>query len=259
MKISVCGKGGSGKSTIVALLTGAAQEKGYSVLVVDSDESNSGLFRTLGLEAPPVPLMELLGGKASVKKKMGALGLFDKSEITPKDIEYPHMQRRDGRMLVSIGKILQSLEGCACPMGVLSREFLKKLRLGEKEIALVDMEAGVEHFGRGIDEGMDKILLVVEPSFESIMIAEKIKALAGGMQKEAVAVLNKAPSEKVARRLEGELNSRGIQVIGTIPNDPDVFDASLEGRVLEKGEALLAAGTLLDNLLAEAGRVPGRE
>jgi CO dehydrogenase maturation factor len=259
MKISVCGKGGSGKSTVVALLTSAAQEKGYSVLVVDSDESNSGLFRTLGLEAPPVPLMELLGGKASVKKKMGAAGLFDRSEITVKDIQYPHMERRDGRMLVSIGKILQSLEGCACPMGVLSREFLKKLRLGEKEIALVDMEAGVEHFGRGIDEGIDEVLLVVEPSFESIIIAEKIKGLAAGMKKEAVAVLNKAPSEKVAQRLEGELKNRGIKVIGTIPNDPDVFDASLEGRYLERGEALHAAGDIFDKLLAETGRVLGRE
>jgi CO dehydrogenase maturation factor len=46
---------------------------------------------------------------------------------------------------VSIGKILQSLEGCACPMGVLSREFLKKLYLNENTVAVVDMEAGVEH------------------------------------------------------------------------------------------------------------------
>jgi CO dehydrogenase maturation factor len=156
---------------------------------------------------------------------------------------------------VSIGKILQSLEGCACPMGVLSREFLKKLRLGENEIALVDMEAGIEHFGRGVDEGMDAVLLVVEPSYESIIIAEKIKALAAGMKKEAFAILNKAPSEKVVRQLEGELKNRGIKVIGSIPNDPDVFDASLEGRLLEKGEALHAAGTLFDNLLAETGRV----
>jgi CO dehydrogenase maturation factor len=251
MKISVCGKGGSGKSTVVALLTHAAQKKGYSVLVVDSDESNSGLFRTLGFESPPVPLMELLGGKASVKKKMGGLGLFDRSEITAKDIPHPHIQQRDGRMLVSIGKILHSLEGCACPMGVLSREFLKKLRLSEKEIALVDMEAGVEHFGRGIDEGIDEVLLVVEPSYESIVIAEKIKYLAAGLKKGSVAVLNKAPSEKVAQRLESELKNRGIQVIGSIPNDADIFDAALEGRSLERGEALRAAESIFDRLMAE--------
>lgn len=250
MKISVCGKGGSGKSTVVALLTHAAQERGYAVLVVDSDESNSGLFRTLGLEAPPVPLMELLGGKASIKKNMRAPSLFEQSEIIIRDIPQPHIQRRDGLALVSIGKILQSLEGCACPMGVLSRELLKKLRLDEKEIAFVDMEAGVEHFGRGIDEGMDKVLLVVEPSFESLLVAQKIKDLAAGMKKGSVAVLNKTPSETVVQRLEGELGKMGIQVIGAIPKDADVFDASLEGRILEKGAALHAAEAIFDRLMA---------
>ena len=57
MKISVCGKGGSGKSTIVALLANAAQERELHILVIDSDESNSGLFRMLGFKSPPVPLM----------------------------------------------------------------------------------------------------------------------------------------------------------------------------------------------------------
>jgi len=63
MKISICGKGGSGKSTLVTLLAKRAQAKNLSVLVVDSDESNSGLFRMLGFEKPPTPLMELVGGK----------------------------------------------------------------------------------------------------------------------------------------------------------------------------------------------------
>ena len=57
-------------------------------------------------------------------------------------------------------------------MGVLTREFLKKLRLGEKEMAIVDMEAGVEHFGRGIDEAIDRVLVVVEPGFASLAVAE---------------------------------------------------------------------------------------
>ncbi len=63
IKISVCGKGGSGKSTLVSLLAQAAQDQGYSALVVDSDESNSGLFRMLGFDQPPIPLMALVGGK----------------------------------------------------------------------------------------------------------------------------------------------------------------------------------------------------
>jgi CO dehydrogenase maturation factor len=134
-------------------------------------------------------------------------------------------------------------------MGVLSREFLKKLRLGEKEIAIIDMEAGVEHFGRGIDEGIDRVLLVVEPSFESLTVAEKIKGLASGLDKAVLAVLNKIDSEKIAHKLEGELRTRDIEVIGIIPNDPLVFEACLEGRTLGGGEAFNAAGKVLDDLL----------
>jgi len=257
MKVSVCGKGGSGKSTVVTLLAGAAKERGFSVLVVDSDESNSGLFRMLGFSSPPEPLMELVGGKTALRKKMQESGVLEKSEISIGDIPPRNIRGRDGLNLVSIGKILQSLEGCACPMGVLNREFLKKLRLVGNEIAMVDMEAGVEHFGRGIDEAMDKVLLVVEPSLESVMVAERIKNLAGGMKKEVAVVLNKMPSKKVAQKVTDELKSKDLVITGVIPNDPLVFDACLEGRVLDRGDAFLAAGRVLDGLLADhppAGR-----
>ena len=72
MKISVCGKGGSGKSALTSLLANQAVSRGLGVIVVDSDESNSGLFKMLGFEKPPVPLMELVGGKKKLKKKMSA-------------------------------------------------------------------------------------------------------------------------------------------------------------------------------------------
>lgn len=251
MKISVCGKGGSGKSVLTSLLANQAISHGLGVLVIDSDESNSGLFKTLGFGNPPVPLMELIGGKKKLKEKMRNPNVLAESHLSVKDIPSQHLIRRNGLMLVSIGKILQALEGCACPMGVLSREFLKKLRLGEKEIAIVDMEAGVEHFGRGIDEGIDRVVLVVEPSFESIAVAEKIKGLASGLDKAVSAVLNKIDSEKIAHKLEGELRIKNIEVIGTIPNDPLVFEACLEGRALGGGEAFHAAGKVLDNLIAE--------
>jgi CO dehydrogenase maturation factor len=249
MKICVCGKGGSGKSTVVTLLAKAAQERGFSALVVDSDESNSALFRMLGFKSPPVPLMELVGGKAALKKKMQGPSVFERPEITLEEIPSRYARSGDGLVLVSIGKILQSLEGCACPMGVLSREFLKKLRLNESWIAFVDMEAGVEHFGRGIDDAIDKVILVVEPSFESVAVAEKIRDLSAGMNKAVTAVLNKMPSENVARRLEAELKNRGIELIGIIPNDPSVFEACLEGRVLDQGKAFHAVEKVLDAFL----------
>jgi CO dehydrogenase maturation factor len=203
----------------------------------------------LGFENPPLPLMELVGGKRKLREKMYR-SILSEDEIYISDIPSQNIQRGNGLMLVSIGKILQSLEGCACPMGALSREFLKKLRLAENEIALIDMEAGVEHFGRGIDESIDDVLLSVEPSFESITIAERIKSLAAGIDKNVQAILNKVDSENMAFRLESEVKSRGIEVIGFIPNDVAVFEACLEGRAVSQGKALQAAGKILDLLLS---------
>ncbi len=68
MKVLVCGKGGSGKSTITALLAKAMARKGYNVLVVDSDESNFGLHRQLGVEMPE-DFTNYLGGKKSPWRK----------------------------------------------------------------------------------------------------------------------------------------------------------------------------------------------
>ena len=257
MKISVCGKGGSGKSTIVTLLAGEALTRGYQVLVVDSDESNSGLFRMLGFDQPPTPLMELVGGKKSLQRKMGQPSVLAEASILIEHIPPPHLLRRDGLMLVSIGKILQSLEGCACPMGVLSREFLKKLALKADELVIVDMEAGVEHFGRGVETSIDSVLIVVEPPFESLEVAKKIHSLAAGIGIENTwAVLNKMPSEEIARKLEEELKKRGINVIGCIHLDPEVFKSSLEGGVVSKGRAAEEIKDVLDSMLSRASRQP---
>ncbi len=250
MKISVCGKGGSGKSTLIGLMAKEAEAIGLKVLVVDSDESNSGLYRTLGFEKPPTPLMELVGGKKKLKKKMGHANILNEMSIGIKDIPADYIMGQNGLRLVSIGKILQSLEGCACPMGVLNREFLKKLQLRENEIALIDMEAGVEHFGRGVDTSIDAILIAVEPSYESVAIARRIKEISSGMGKPFWAVLNKIKSNEVAVKLKTDLKKNHIDVIGSIPDDPLVFEASFEGRPFEAGAATIAAKEVLRFLLS---------
>ena len=251
MKISVCGKGGSGKSTIVSLLAYAARARGLKTLVVDSDESNSGLFRMLGFTESPLPLMELVGGKESIKEKMSQPAILSTGEITLKQISSPYIKKRNGLCLISIGKIHQALEGCACPMGVLSREFLKKLRLENNEIAIVDMEAGIEHFGRGIDASIDIVLMVVEPSFESIALAEKIKNLASSIHKNLWAIANKIDSENLGRKLKAELLKRGMDTIGMVPNDSRVFEACLEGHALDQGEAYGSVADILNFILSK--------
>jgi CO dehydrogenase maturation factor len=175
------------------------------------------------------------------------------AEIWLRDIPSEHMLEKDGIRLVAIGKILQALEGCACPMGVLSREFLKKLRLKDKEIAIVDMEAGVEHFGRGVETSIDNVLIVVEPSLESMTLAERINSLATGSGvSNTGAVLNKVSSAGMASKLRQEMSKKSIGVIGTIYNHAEIFEACFEGRPLGDGKAGEEIGKVLDSLLSEA-------
>jgi CO dehydrogenase maturation factor len=254
MKISVCGKGGSGKSTMVALLANVAQKKGYSVLVVDVDESNSGLFRMFGFDKPPTPLMELVGGKNSLKAKMGNENILSESRITMDDIPEQCMLQKDGIRFVTIGKILQSLEGCACPMGVLSREFLKKLTLQDNELVIVDMEAGVEHFGRGVDTSIDSVLIVIEPPLESINVGQKIHELATGMGiKNVWAIINKSASTDVCIRVKKELRERNINIAGVIYFDSGIYNSSMEGTIPERGAAVIEAERIMDTILSELG------
>jgi CO dehydrogenase maturation factor len=255
MKISVCAKGGSGKSTIVTLLANEARNRGNRVLVVDSDESNSGLYRMLGFEQPPIPLMELVGGKVSLKKKMSSPDIFSGEKILIEDIPPLYLLENDNLMLVSIGKIMQSLEGCACPMGVLNREFLKKVSVKDGEMVIVDMEAGVEHFGRGVETSVDNVLIVVEPPFESLEIAGKIYEMSYGSGiKNTWAVLNKIPSEEIAGRLKADLAKRSIKVIGSVPLDQEIFMASIEGRVPKQGAAMTEIKGVMDFILAQTGQ-----
>jgi CO dehydrogenase maturation factor len=254
-KIAVGGKGGSGKSSMVALLASGMRERGYRVLVVDSDESNPGLYRLLGLEGRPAPLLELVGGKKQVFEAFSEgsespRSLLTREEFRVADIPREYVVERDSVALVCIGKILQSLEGCACPMGVLSREFLGRLSLGKDEVALIDMEAGIEHFGRGVEKSIDSMLIVTEPSLDSLELAEKINALAAEVEMENVwTILNNVASEELDRRLREELERRGVAVIGSIGYEPEIFEAGLEGRPIRRNELKTDIDRIVDKLL----------
>ncbi len=255
-KIAVCGKGGSGKSTVVALLASHLQGRGKRVLVVDSDESNPGLYRLLGFDQRPRPLLELAGGKKQVFSTFSGNestdNLLTRESFRVADLPSEYVVERDGVGLVCIGKILQSLEGCACPMGVLSREFLQRLSLQENEMVVVDMEAGIEHFGRGVERSIDGVLIVTEPSYDSLQLADKINTLAAEAGVNRVwAVLNKMSDEKMAGILQRKLEDSGLAVIGAVGYDPEILQAGLQGRPIDRDQLQTDIGSILDPLLQE--------
>ena len=114
---------------------------------------------------------------------------------------------------------------------MLSKKFLASIETKENEVIIVDTEAGVEHFGRGIVGECDRILGVIDPTAESFNLARKMIDMAADAKKPLYFVLNKVePSiEPVMRRhLDGQT------VIGLIPKDDVIFMESLEGKKLTK-------------------------
>jgi CO dehydrogenase maturation factor len=235
VKILLCGKGGSGKSTVAALLAKKFQLDGYRVLVVDVDESNYGLSSQLGL-ADPKELIDQIGGKNEVKSKMGVVRsdghkapVFSET-WTIDSIPSECLSKKDKLYLLQIGKVKHYGEGCACPMGVLSKDFIANLSLGPKDIAVIDTEAGVEHLGRSVATGVDIILGIIDPSYESIRLSEKMSAMAKESKKPIHLIINKA-EDAFADRIIGRIGKE--RVIGIIPFSKSVQEQGLAGEELD--------------------------
>ena len=235
MKILICGKGGSGKSTVAALLATAMRKRGKRVLLVDADESNIGLYRMLGLDMPE-PLMDRLGGKKGFREKLTAsgIGLGNAPQLFPPEMKLDELPKdcvasSDGIRVMSVGKIHHFGEGCACPMGNLFRMLFSSLRLEQDDLVIVDTAAGVEHFGRSLDGQCDHILCVVDPSYESIMMAKRVGAFAKEADLPVSAVLNRVTPE-VEKDLSAAIDS--IAIIGRIPDSRSIFLNNLKGKPL---------------------------
>jgi len=118
-------------------------------------------------------------------------------------------------------------------MGSIARSLLKELKVSENQWVVADTEAGVEHFGRGVLEGANVILMVVDPSYESIMLAKKARALAEEAHKKFFVIINKV-DQVTEPTLRQELNQLGIEVNSTLSYSLDINRANLVGDALDR-------------------------
>jgi len=222
MKILVCGKGGCGKSTIVTLLAKEIAARENKVLVIDNDESNVGLHSRLGMQKPE-DFMNYFGGKKVLFEKTKEMKDRWKLDDLPGD----YLTEKGNIQLLSMGKIYQFGEGCACPINALSSKFLEILDLGDGEFLIADTDAGIEHFGRGVEKGVDILFVVIDPSRESILLAEKVSELGRQVDKPVYYILNRVADQETEKLLLNSIDKE--KVIATIPENKEIFVAGLAG------------------------------
>jgi CO dehydrogenase maturation factor len=178
MKIAISGKGGVGKTTIMALLANQFKKQGKEVLLIDADPSPH-MAQTIGIKdidkvKPIAEMTELLVERSG--KTPGSP--FYQVNPMVDDLLKKFMIEQDGLKLMVLGSIQTAEGGCACPENTVLKRMLTKLLLRPTQVVLLDMEAGVEHLGRGTIAGVDHLLVLVIPSKASVMTAQKIKKLA---------------------------------------------------------------------------------
>jgi CO dehydrogenase maturation factor len=238
MKIMVCGKGGSGKSSFT-VLAARALSKAHKVYVIDSDESNALLPKILNAE-PPKAIVGYLGGKGTLFEK-GEVNIAKAMAKAGKGIRLDELpceylsSSPEGIRLLTIGKVREFGEGCACPFNFLTRTLLKHLRLKTDEMVLVDTDADIEHLGRGVEEGSDAVLMVADPTAESLELSRILKEDVVKLGKTFWLVLNKVTPE-ITDIITSKAKGMDLEILGTVRFDNSIFKSCLEGSTLVAGK-----------------------
>jgi CO dehydrogenase maturation factor len=230
MKIAVSGKGGVGKTTVTAILAHIFATEGHKVLAIDADP-DANLALALGFESTQeiTPLSEM---RALIAERTGAEpgtmgGMF---KLNPKVDDLPSTVAHeiDGLKFMVMGGVKKGGGGCVCPESVLLKALITHLVLARDEVVIIDMEAGLEHLGRGTASSVDKLIVVVEPGRRSIDTAHAVRRLAHDLALDNIAVIgNKVRNEKDEAFIRDGL--AGFEVLGFLPYSDEVIEADLRG------------------------------
>ena len=231
--IAVSGKGGTGKTTLAALITRYLIDEGLKpVLAVDAD-ANSNLDVVLGadMKATIGGVREELSEK--VQKQQLPAGM-SKQDVLEMQIEQALVETTEFD-LISMGR--PEGPGCYCAVNNMLRVILDRIE-DSYRFVVVDNEAGMEHLSRRTTRGVDVMFVVSDPSRRGLDTAVRIRDLARELKLDVRRFY--LVVSRVRGPLEGPLaeavEALDIELAGVVPDDPEI------SRLDEKGEPLTGLG-----------------
>ena len=254
MKLAVTGKGGVGKSTLTALMARVLRDQGWKVLLVDADpDMNLACILNVPDQesiTPIVDLKELIAARTGTK--VGEPAPFFTMNPKVDDIPEQYWVERQGVRLLVMGTVSRGGGGCACPENAFLKQLLSYLLVAGTEAVIVDMEAGIEHLGRGTAMGVESMVVVVEPSRSSLETALRIERLALDIGIRKLNFIgNKTRSAGDREFIRRGLGERGL--LGCVDYAEEIRDLNTrEASLLDlQGRPLIQAAELLMKLTGD--------
>lgn len=243
-KLAITGKGGVGKTTLSALLAYTYANDGNNVLAIDADP-DANLASALGLPTdiaeqitPIAEMDELIYERTGARP--GEYGGFFSLNPKVDDIPERFSATHRGIKLLVLGTIGRGGGGCICPESALLKNLVRHLIIGRSEVVILDMEAGLEHLGRGTASAVDAFIVVVEPGRRSLQTAGAVRRLAADLGMHKVYVVgNKIRNENDQAFILEHLP--GDEVLGFVPFSEKAIAADMQGQAIFDADADLVA------------------
>ena len=230
MKVAITGKGGVGKTTFASTLARLYADEGRTVLAADVDpDANLGL--ALGLSPEEVDeIVPISKMRSLVEERTGANAANKFFKLNPYVADIPDTFSKDinGVKLLVMGTVDLGGSGCVCPEHVMLKAVLSNLTYRMNDVVIMDMEAGLEHLGRGTAANMDQFIVVIEPGARSVQTYRNVKRLANdlGIRKVRV-VANKIRDEGDEEFIRSAIPAEDL--LGFIHYNSGIIDADRRG------------------------------